>query len=137
MRCVSVAATALLLTAVACRRTKPGSYVSGVRLDVSEAVIAAAKADTFKIGNVKNGETILKEFLLHNAGSQPFVFNVKSDCGCVVSRFEQKPVMPDESAQITISFDSRGYHGCVFKRVEILTTLDPKPLTIWLNAVVD
>lgn len=137
LRC---AATAVLLLAAptACRQVKPVAQVAGVRIDVSDAVIAAAKVDTFKIGNVRNGEKILKEFALHNSGNKPFVLNaVKSDCGCVASQFDHQPVMPDHATPVSISFDSRGYHGFVFKRVEIFTSLDPKPLTLWISAVVE
>ena len=123
---------------VACRPSRPVAHAAGVRLEVSDSIVALGRVDTFSLGRMKQGETILKEFALHNVGNKPFVLNsVKSDCGCLVSEYDSSPVMPDGVATVSISFDSRGYYGFVFKRIQIFTSLTPQPLNIWLQAIVE
>ena len=122
----------------ACRSAKSVSHAAGVHLNISDSIIATGRTDTFNLGRLKQGETVMKEFALHNSGDKPFLLNnVKSDCGCVVSQYDSRPIQPGEFSPVSISFDSRGYHGLVFKRVEIFTSINPKPLTVWLHAVVE
>jgi Protein of unknown function (DUF1573) len=80
----------------------------------------------------------VKEFSVKNSGNVPFVVSsAESDCGCIVSEYDRRPVAPGEYAPLGVSFDSRGYRGYLLKRVALTTTLRREPLVFYLEAVIE
>ena len=109
---------------IACGHRTPARVASGTVLEVSDSILLAARRDTFDLGRLREGERVVKEFALKNTDGRPFVVSrAESDCGCILSEYDRRPVLPGEHASLEVAFDSRGYWGYVLKRVEVLTTL--------------
>lgn len=121
-----------------CRSRGAAAHLPGTVLEVSDSSILSLRRDTFDLGRLREGERIVKEFSVKNSGDVPFVVSsAESDCGCIVSEYDRRPVAPGEYVPLGVSFDSRGYRGYMLKRVVLTTTLRREPLVFYLEAVVE
>jgi len=84
----------------------------------------------FEFGELQEGEIIKNVFVFTNTGNEPLVIsNAKGSCGCTVPMFPKEPIMPGESADLLVEFNSKG-KGKVggslqSKRVTITSNTDP------------
>ena len=59
-------------------------------------------------GIVENGEDGNRTFVFKNTGNSPLVFTrIFSSCGCTIPKKPDKPVMPGESGEIQVSYDTK------------------------------
>jgi len=84
----------------------------------------------FEFGELKEGEKIKNVFVFTNTGTEPLVISqAKGSCGCTVPMFPKEPIMPGESADLLVEFDSKGkgkVDGSLqSKRVTITANTDP------------
>ncbi len=95
----------------------------------------------FNWGELIEGEKIQNVFTLTNTGNEPLVIkNAKGSCGCTVPRWPREPLMPGESAEILVQFDSKG-KGKIggskqAKRVTITANTDPANTYLTIKGVV-
>lgn len=137
-RYVWIAAAVAAVACCSCRSSAVTRQVAGTVLEVSDSAVVSLRRDTFDVGRLREGERIVKEFAVRNAGRVPFVIGrVESDCGCIVSEYDRRPVAPGEAVSLDVSFDSRGYRGYVLKRVEVTTTLRNEPLVFYMEARIE
>ncbi len=86
--------------------------------------------DLFHFGEVEEGEIIQNIFVVTNTGDEPLVIiNAKGSCGCTVPEWPREPILPGESANFLVKFDSKkkGKEGGALhsKRVTITANTDP------------
>lgn len=96
----------------------------------------------FNFGTIYEGEKIQNVFVITNTGTEPLVIiNAKGSCGCTVPRFPQEPIMPGESADMLVQFDSKnkGKVGgqVTSKRVSITANTDPMISYVTIKGKVD
>ena len=88
------------------------------------------KESTFDFGEVMEGEKVNNKYVFTNTGSEPLIIsNAKGSCGCTVPNWPRNPIAPGETAEIDVTFDSKG-KGKVggnlqSKRVTITANTDP------------
>ncbi len=93
----------------------------------------------FDFGKALPGRTLKKEFVLRNAGEAPLVIeNVSTSCGCTAAIAGTTRVLPGRSTSLTVTLETRDYHGPVEKRVGVRSN-DPKTplLTVRVRATVE
>lgn len=74
----------------------------------------------FNFGEIQEGEKIVNVFKFINTGEEPYVlFNAKGSCGCTVPKYPKAPILPGETGEIHVSFDSKGKRGNQSKRVTL------------------
>ncbi len=100
------------------------------------------KAKEFNFGTVIEGEKIQNVFEFTNTGDEPLIIiNAKGSCGCTVPRFPKEPIMPGETANLLVQFDSsnKGKIGGATqtKRVTITANTDPQNIYLTIKGVVD
>ena len=86
--------------------------------------------NTFQWGELIEGEKIQNVFTFTNTGTEPLIIsNAKGSCGCTVPRWPKEPIMPGETADLLVQFDStnKGKKGgsLQVKRVTITANTDP------------
>jgi len=85
---------------------------------------------TYDFGEVMEGEKVNHKYTFTNTGSEPLIIsNAKGSCGCTVPNWPRTPIAPGETADIDVTFDSKG-KGKVggnlqSKRVTITANTDP------------
>lgn len=66
-----------------------------------------AEASTHNFGEVPQGIPVKHDFTVTNNGTDPLVIdNVKTTCGCTVTKWPKEPIMPGESATITAQYNA-------------------------------
>mgnify|MGYP002512478734 FL=1 len=101
---------------------------------------ALAKFDRFShdFGEIQRGEEATAVFSLVNQGLAPLVVeNITASCGCTVAEWDKEPLMPQDTMQIKVSYNSN-IVGAI-KRSVVVKTNDIKRtrtlLTITGNVV--
>ena len=88
---------------------------------------------TFDFGTIKQGEKVSHVYVFTNTGEIPLVItNARGSCGCTVPFFPQDPILPGESSEIEVEFNSKGKKNKQSKKVTITanTELSQTFLTI-------
>lgn len=80
----------------------------------------------FDYGVIEQGEKVTHLYKFKNVGNEPLIIsNAKGSCGCTVPQWPKDPVMPGESGEIKVQFDSKGKSGKQSKRVTINANTEP------------
>ena len=81
------------------------------------------KETTIDYGTIEKGADGVRTFVFTNTGNAPLVIsNVKSTCGCTVPKKPKAPIMPGETGEIEVKYDT--------KRVNPIR----KTITVYSNA---
>lgn len=84
-------------------------------------------------GDLEPGEQVETKFVCYNGDDTLLLENVQPSCGCVVPRWEHKPVMPHDSTVLTVKFDTEGKRGRHEKVVAVYTNQGLFELVIKAN----
>jgi len=99
----------------------------------SEAVDGNLKVSELEwdFGYIPKGATVTHRFVLTNVGDKPMkIVKVKPACGCTNAPLTKDLLQPGESADLEITFNSRGFTGKANKSVNINTDDSLNPVTI-------
>ena len=90
------------------------------------------------LGYVKRSAVATETIRLTNCSDSPIVLlDYSTQCRCMWLEFEREPIAPNESADITLTFDSRGEWGSVGNYMEITTSSDSAPIVLWIGAEIE
>lgn len=84
----------------------------------------------FNFGDITEGEIIQNVVTFTNTGEEPLVItNARGTCGCTIPKWPKDPIMPGETAELLVQFDSKNkghIEGKLnSKRVTITANTDP------------
>lgn len=66
------------------------------------------KTDVIDYGTIEKGADGVRIFEFTNTGNAPLVItNAKSTCGCTVPKWPKEPIMPGESGEIAVKYDTK------------------------------
>ena len=66
------------------------------------------KETTIDYGTIEKGADGVRTFVFTNTGNAPLVIsNVKSTCGCTVPKKPKEPIMPGETGEIEVKYDTK------------------------------
>ncbi len=66
------------------------------------------KTDVIDYGTIEKGSNGVRVFEFTNTGDAPLVIsNVKSTCGCTVPKKPKDPIMPGETGEIEVKYDTK------------------------------
>lgn len=72
-----------------------------------------------------------------NTGDAPLlVLSARANCGCTTPRFSDRPVMPGDTARITVGYDATGRPGRFSKNVAVMTNATPARTTLEIRGTV-
>jgi hypothetical protein len=81
-------------------------------------------------GKVTEGEKVACIFTFENTGTGPLVISsATTSCGCTVSKYNKKPVLPGSSGTVEVVFNSSGYNGMQTKTITIKSNAS-KPIVL-------
>ena len=91
----------------------------------------------YDFGSVKDGDPVKHTFNFKNTGKETLIFiDVKGSCGCTVPEWPKEPILPGESGQIDVTFDSKNRVGMVRKTVRIQANTEPAKTTLEITGEV-
>jgi len=133
-----------LVNIAACKRT-PGTNQSELKenvYDISETDSAKKGAASihfdglvvYNFGVIKLGTIVKHEFYFKNNGSIPLIIsNSYSSCGCTVTKYPKRPIMPGSRDSIIAVFSSSpGDPGIKNKVVTVLSNSKQSPSSLTL-----
>lgn len=130
-----------LLCVVSCvpRGAKQADPVhTGRVISVSDSLLRAGRADTIDLGHLMQGEVIVRELMIRNDGTRPFVIvGIETSCGCTTVEYHRQPVKPAETVPFTFRFDTNGFRGWQFKTIKIRTSLNNRAQLLVVTADIE
>jgi len=82
----------------------------------------------FNFDDIQQGEKVAHTFKISNDGDAPLVIsNVLTTCGCTASNWPREPILPGDSSQIDVTFDSTGKVGHQNKVITIMSNASNNP----------
>src|SRR5699024_5938762 len=128
-----------LATLVSCGNSENNESQSSDTLASEAATGGKIEFDEpiFDFGQVKEGEVVEQIYSYTNTGTAPVILSqVSASCGCTTPSYTQTPVLPGQSGEIKVSFDSDGQVGKQQKIVTIASNAENKVTTIQLRGEV-
>ncbi len=90
----------------------------------TSGAIMTLEASEIDYGTIDQGADPLRIFKFKNTGTEPLIIkSAKGSCGCTVPTFSKEPVMPGESGQVEVRYDTQRV-GPFSKRVTLETNED-------------
>jgi len=93
-------------------------------INLGAAIIEFDKTE-FDFGTINQGDVVDGVFKITNAGKVDLLItNAKASCGCTVPVWPKEPIKPGESAELKVSFNSRGKKGVQNKSITLQTNTE-------------
>lgn len=90
------------------------------------------KTFSHDFGQIKEGDSVSCEFTFTNTGNAPLIItSITTSCGCTVSQWPKKPILPGQSAKIKATYHSKGRPGAFSKSLAVHSN-DPKDEPFYL-----
>jgi hypothetical protein len=92
----------------------------------------------FNFGTVDAGAIVEHTYAFTNTGSEPLVIsNAKGSCGCTVPDWPKEPVMPGQTGEIRVKFDSKNKNKAQKKKVTITANTEPAQTFLYISGEVN
>ncbi len=92
---------------------------------------------SYDFGAIEEGTIVSQIFSFTNTGDVPLILtNAKGSCGCTVPQWPREPVMPGETASLTVEFNSKRKKGKRSQRVTLTTNTEPAQTFLYLTGEV-
>ncbi len=89
-------------------------------------------------GNVNDGETLGCFFVITNSGDKPLlIHDLDLGCGCISASYSKEPVLPGDSTDVEVRFNTSGFYGKQYKVIQLLANIkeSKKELVITANVI--
>lgn len=88
-------------------------------------------------GTISQGSDPLRVFKFSNVGDEPLIISkAKGSCGCTVPKYPQEPILPGETSEIEVRYDTNRIGP--FQKTVTLTTNESQPThTLKIKGKVD
>lgn len=105
--------------------------------NLNELPIIKFKTQEHDFGKIIDGVKVAFKFRFTNVGGADLIISqVKTTCGCTVSRFSKEAIIPGESGFIELTFDSQRRTGFNHKSATVLTNAQPNVTSLSIKAMV-
>ena len=101
-------------------------FVGLLALSVSaqETAKIEFKAETLNYGTIEKGSDGVRVFEFTNTGSAPLIITkVSSSCGCTIPKKPEEPILPGESGEIQVKYDTNRV-GPIRKAITVISNAD-------------
>ena len=97
------------------------SNIGAQEITDSKVGILSFESEVIDYGTIVQNENGLRAFKFTNTGKAAVVISkVKSSCGCTVASKPDQPILPGESAQIEVNYDTKRI-GTFSKSITVLS----------------
>ena len=104
-------------------------------IDMDAGSALANARDSIDFGRMKQGEVAEYTLGIRNADTAAMVIlDILNGCGCTALEYDKSPVMPGDTAAITLRYDSKGQFGTQLKLIQIVTSFSQKPHNVRIMA---
>jgi len=94
------------------------------------------KADTIDYGTIEKGADGVRVFEFTNTGDAPLIISdVKSSCGCTVPSKPKEPIMPGDSGEIKVKYDTNRVNP-IRKTITVMSNADTPTVALKIKGLV-
>ncbi len=94
------------------------------------------KTDVIDYGTIEKGSDGVRVFEFTNTGNAPLIIsNVKSTCGCTVPKKPKGPIMPGETGQIEVKYDTNRVNP-IRKTITVTSNADTPTVALKIKGLV-
>jgi hypothetical protein len=102
----------------------------------AQGPVMTFEVTTVDYGTIEKGADPVRHFKFTNTGNEPLIIkSAKGSCGCTVPTYPQEPIMPGESANIDVRYDTQRV-GNFNKTVTLTTNETPDTHTLTIKGEV-
>ncbi|MBI5915887.1 MAG: DUF1573 domain-containing protein [Bacteroidetes bacterium] len=102
----------------------------------AQGPVMTFEVTTIDYGKIEKGADPVRHFKFTNTGNEPLIIKTaKGSCGCTVPTYPQEPIMPGESANIDVRYDTQRV-GNFNKTVTLTTNETPDTHTLTIKGEV-
>ncbi|MBK9017415.1 MAG: DUF1573 domain-containing protein [Saprospiraceae bacterium] len=102
----------------------------------AQGPVMTFEVTTVDYGTIEKGADPVRHFKFTNTGNEPLIIkSAKGSCGCTVPTYPQEPIMPGESANIDVRYDTQRV-GNFNKQVTLTTNETPDTHTLTIKGEV-
>lgn len=113
--------------------------VTAPELPETEAPSATMEFErtSYDFGTVETGTTVSQVFTFTNTSDEPLILmDAKGSCGCTVPQWPREPIMPGETASLTVEFNSKNKWGKRNQKVTLTANTNPPQTFLYLTGEV-
>lgn len=82
------------------------------------------KTETVDYGDIEKGSDGVRVFEFTNTGTAPLIISkVSSSCGCTIPKKPEEPILPGESGEIQVKYDTNR-PGPIRKAITVISNAD-------------
>ncbi len=94
------------------------------------------KTDTIDYGTIEKGSDGIRVFEFTNTGNAPLIISsVKSTCGCTIPKKPDGPIMPGETGQIEVKYDTNRVNP-IRKTITVTSNADTPTIALKIKGEV-
>jgi hypothetical protein len=94
------------------------------------------KTDVIDYGTIEKGANGVRIFEFTNTGNAPLIISsVKSTCGCTVPKKPTEPIMPGESGEIEVKYDTNRVNP-IRKTITVISNADTPTVALKIKGLV-
>ena len=94
------------------------------------------EAEIIDYGTISKNDNGLRTFKFTNRGTAPIIIaDVKTSCGCTIPKFSKKAILPGETGEIEIKYDTKRV-GSFSKTITILSNADESSKKLKIKGVI-
>jgi hypothetical protein len=91
----------------------------------------------FDFGTINEGEVVQHMYKFKNTGNAPLIISkATASCGCTVPSPPKEPILPGQTSQIQVRFDSRNKPNQQVKTITVEANTDPAITKLQLHGFV-
>ncbi len=103
----------------------------------AEGPVMTFESKLVDYGTIEQNADPLRLFKFTNTGTEPLIIkNAKGSCGCTVPKWPKEPIMPGESSQIEVRYDTKRI-GPFSKRVTLTTNSVEESIVLTIKGKVN
>jgi len=101
------------------------------------AVFSFVGKTMFQFPDTLEGKQLSHAFKFKNTGSEPLVItDFKVACSCTKAIFSKAPILPNETSEIIITFDTKGKYGYQDRVIKIFSNAEKNPIKLRIKTFV-
>lgn len=87
-------------------------------------------------GTIEKGADGVRTFKFKNTGNEPLIISsVKSTCGCTVPKKPKAPIMPGETGEIEVKYDTKRVNP-IRKTITVISNADTPTIALKIKGLV-
>lgn len=111
-------------------------FIGLISLSVNAQAKIEFKAETIDYGTIEKGADGVRVFEFTNTGDEPLIIsNVKSSCGCTVPSKPKDPIMPGDTGEIKVKYDTNRVNP-IRKTITVMSNAETPTVALKIKGLV-